>query len=429
MKTLWISLRIPRPLGACPGLQDQLSHYTPRLIQFDPQQLALEVAGSLRLFGGPRRLWRNILRACPPQTRAAMAPTPWGAVLLARNGAAFPSGPHRALRSRTLQRYLDRLPCSVLDAAEQAIDQLDGWGCHTLGALRELPRAGLAQRGLGAVLEQMDRAYGPDTTPYPWLGAPPGFSATRELHYHGTGLAALETALIPLLEALCSRLQAHQAACDQLFITLYHDDTRVTPPTTRLALAFSQPQWRVQTLLPLCRLRLLNTPLPGPVQRITVHCAAWQPRQALVTSLLPDAQIDQQREDRLIDTLRARLGAGSLRFPQPQDWPLPEHAEHWTSTPSHSAGPRSAAPPIHSQDSRPLWLLTPPAPLDTKGNRPCWQGRQLRLVAGPERIEAGWWRGQATRRDYFIAQNAQAVRYWVFHDLDTGGWFLHGCFA
>jgi protein ImuB len=60
----------------------------------------------------------------------------------------------------------------------------------------------------------------------------------------------------------------------------------------------------------------------------------------------------------------------------------------------------------------------------------------LSLLAGPERIESGWWdEGEASgegitgdqRRDYFVARNPQGEWLWVFRD--EAGWFLHGGFA
>ena len=54
----------------------------------------------------------------------------------------------------------------------------------------------------------------------------------------------------------------------------------------------------------------------------------------------------------------------------------------------------------------------------------------LELVAGPERIEAGWWDGDEVRRDYYVAENAHGETYWIFREhRDTSAWYLHGVFA
>jgi protein ImuB len=421
---IWISLALPLPLAACPGLQAHLFRYTPRLTMLAPQLMALDLIGSLRLFGGPRKLWHRIMQTCPPGTRAGMAPTAWGAALLARQDR----GPRRALRRRSMQRYLDRLPCSALELAPTASALLDDWGCGTLGQLRRLPRAGLAQRGLATALEQLDRAYHAGSPAAAWVPAPMGFEASREPEFRGTSLAAIETALTPLLTDLCRYLQAHQAATDQMEWTLLHDPTRSPTPETRLTLSFSRPQWDLQACLRLSRLRIQSLNLPGPVHRVTLRCLHIQTRQPLPASLLPDSQVDQQREERLLDVLKARLGTACLHFSRLRDWPLPEHAEAWFSRPQRA---RPSWPPTHAHwpDSRPFWLLETPTPLETTQDRPAWRGVPLRLLSGPERIEEGWWRSRNTSREYFVATDARAIRYWIYQDLRSGGWFLHGLFA
>jgi protein ImuB len=49
------------------------------------------------------------------------------------------------------------------------------------------------------------------------------------------------------------------------------------------------------------------------------------------------------------------------------------------------------------------------------------------LLAGPERIESGWWDGDEASRDYFVARRPDGSLAWVYRDKD--GWFLHGLFA
>ena len=69
---------------------------------------------------------------------------------------------------------------------------------------------------------------------------------------------------------------------------------------------------------------------------------------------------------------------------------------------------------------RPGWLLATPIPL---------RGPAPRLLAGPERIESGWWDGDV-RRDYVVARLPTGQRAWVFRPVGgDGGYWLHGWFA
>ena len=79
--------------------------------------------------------------------------------------------------------------------------------------------------------------------------------------------------------------------------------------------------------------------------------------------------------------------------------------------------PRSSSP------LRPLWLFAEPRPL---GAEPA--SSELKLLSGPERIEAGWWDGNEVGRDYFVGRDAQGAEVWLYRDRG-GQWFVQGVFA
>jgi protein ImuB len=95
------------------------------------------------------------------------------------------------------------------------------------------------------------------------------------------------------------------------------------------------------------------------------------------------------------------------------------------------------APTSWSQDTAPTWLLTEPLKLAVVQQHPHYQG-PLTLLAGPQRLEAGWWGGgELALRDYFVARGSLAVLLWIYRERmgspDTAhmsaNWYLHGLFA
>jgi protein ImuB len=79
-------------------------------------------------------------------------------------------------------------------------------------------------------------------------------------------------------------------------------------------------------------------------------------------------------------------------------------------------------------------LLPEPLPLAARGAQPLLDGHPLQLVAGPERIESGWWDGEPVTRDYFVGQAADGSLVWLWRGRlpDAAGeptWFLQGRFA
>jgi protein ImuB len=47
---------------------------------------------------------------------------------------------------------------------------------------------------------------------------------------------------------------------------------------------------------------------------------------------------------------------------------------------------------------------------------------------GPERIETGWWRGHTVCRDYWRIETESHQHFWVYRNIRSGEWFLHGEF-
>ena len=86
--------------------------------------------------------------------------------------------------------------------------------------------------------------------------------------------------------------------------------------------------------------------------------------------------------------------------------------------------------------SRPLRLLPTPIPISTgerQRNFPTQLlvgGRtfQLRQFSAPERIQTAWWTDEPCHRDYYQVTTHTCSRMWVYRDLHSSQWFLHGIF-
>jgi protein ImuB len=86
--------------------------------------------------------------------------------------------------------------------------------------------------------------------------------------------------------------------------------------------------------------------------------------------------------------------------------------------------------------SRPLRLLPVPIPISTGERRRNFPiqllvaGRtfQLRQFSAPERIQTAWWTDDPCHRDYYQVTTHSGSRMWLYRDLHTSQWFLHGFF-
>jgi protein ImuB len=166
--------------------------------------------------------------------------------------------------------------------------------------------------------------------------------------------------------------------------------------------------------------RLDALSLSAPALALHLCVSEIEPRDARSQVLFDGAGQGHEALADLMDRLVARLGPQAVQG-------LACHADHRPELASR-AGPGNAVAAL-ALPPRPLWLVDPPEALREVQGRPQRAGA-LSLLAGPERIEAGWWDGCDARRDYFVAIDAAGRWLWIFRDpRPPGGWFLHGWFA
>lgn len=436
---LWICLRWHEQAatpsqGSLHDVALAMLQYSPQVACFRHDAIVLEVSASLALFGGVRRLCRRVrhsVRALNLPLNLGLAPSASGAWLLA---GVPPARHRRTLRIKVLERRLDALPLQALPETAAHARWLDGIGCRSLGQLRALPRQGLQQRTHPELLRALDAAYARAPEPLVGFVPPETFRLAHEPDFHLIRDTAILAATQPLLQALCGWLHQRQQALHDLVLVLHHEKGRHAPAPTRVVLRFSIAAWRLEDFNLILKEQLGRVVLRQTVVRLELISGPALPRAPVSETLFPDPARQAQETRRLLDLLAARLGPESIRRPQARFHHLPERANTWSFGP----GAEPCVPPPTAAGSheppdpsiRPFWLLPVAQRLDVLHERPRYQGRTLRLVQGPERIETGWNEGTHLRRDYFVAEDPEGARYWVYRERETGeGWFLHGLFA
>jgi protein ImuB len=424
-----------------------LMQYTPEIAAFDHQSLVLEISASLSLFGGHRRLSRRVyetVEALGFSLALGMAPTAQGAWLFAHHRArqrihhqgqyrvsAHHASAHRLLQRRTiklstLHRWLDALSFTCLPEAAAYEEWLAGIGCHTLEDLRRLPRTGLKRRTRTALLEALDRAYGEAPELFNWLQAPASFQAAIELPYRVDQAPMLLFGTQRLLAQMSGWLVARQQAVRCLLLWMVHEKGRTSLAPTALEVTLAEPSCEEAHLLRLLKERLGQLQLIAPVIALRLEAKQLSAWVAPSGQLFASPASNAQDYHRLLELLVARLGADALNLPAPYADHRPEQANQWqiahqAAVIEHAEMPTAA---------RPFWLLEQPLPLVVRQHRPFYSS-SLRLLSGPERIEAGWWDGALALRDYFVAQAEEGACYWIYRERDAGSarWFLHGLFG
>lgn len=417
--------------------------FTPA-VALDGHTVLLEVASCLRYFGGADALLVRLRRTLAPlghRVQVAGAPTALGAALLARWRDDLADGPHRQDLA-ALQQLLDQAPVWLLGPGREHWDALQGMGLRQLSDLLRLPRAGLARRFGEGLLDDLDRARGARPDPRPWLTAPERFVARLELAMRADHADQVLHAAQLLLVQLVAWARARQSRVLAFTLHMLHESRhraeQSTPAATRLRVELAEPSVDTAHLQLLLRERLGRVELVAPTLELQLHCHELRQQPAPNAELFPNRHSDQAGWLRLIERLQARLGDERVLRLQPVADHRPERAS--VAVPVSAPQDRQAPVPppatrVEGPLPHPVWLLPQAQPLAEHQAMPLFEGRPLHLLAGPERIESGWWDGGLATRDYFIAQAADGSLVWIYrarlpvNDAAEPLWYLQGRFG
>ena len=372
--------------------------------------LVLEVEASFKLFGPWPRFeaqLRHDLTQLGFRHRIVLAPNPYAARALANvhDGLAITA-------PEPLHNALGHLPVERSGLAPDAATSLRRMGLRKLRQLFALPRAALGQRVGNEALQHLDRLTGELATPLRHYQPPDSFQSRIELNFDVESSQALLFPLRRLTGDLAAFLAGRDGGVQRFSLVLEHErcaDTEVT-------IGLLAPERSPAMLFELARGRLEQVRVPAPVrgvQLIARELPAFVPAGRDLFDTRPQQAVPWEQ---LRERLRARLGDDAVHG-------LAVRADHRPERAWQIEAASLRAPPA-PRVPRPGWLLARPMPL---------RDHRLRILAGPERLETGWWDGDV-RRDYYLVQTSLGQRAWAFRPAgdDTGNaspFMLHGWFA
>lgn len=407
--------------------------------------LLLEIAASLKLFGGLKPLvtrLREDCRASGISMQLGIAPVSETACLFARMNNIT-----GVLSLDKMRRVLNDIPIQALPLDPFVHKGLRQSGIRSCRQLFDLPRAALGRRFGTGCLQLTERLLGESSERLPAFEAPEQFDQQLDLPLETCDSNSLQFPLKRLLRALNGFLYSRALGVIRLQLSLLHQQA----PATHLAFSFLSPVNDDAHLLKIITERLSRLVLTCPTVAIILTTRELAEQRAEIQDLFsghtgttgthplktdvqagtrsPAAQADVAR---LIERLAARLGEHQLYRPALGDDHRPEAASRTTAClqPLRSAGrnlrSRQATLPTHAPEqslyrpARPIWLLPVPVKLPYHPT----------LISSAERIEYGWWDTGDVRRDYYIARDRHGVHYWVFCQRNSPQQFyLHGLFG
>lgn len=411
--------------------------------------LLAEVGGCAHLFGGEEPLLVQVgreLRARGYEPRVALADTIGAAWAAARcdpraqkEGAVIPPGAAPA--------RLGAWPIVALRLSPETTTTLHELGVEVIEQLGTLDRGGLAARLGAEVLTRLDQALGRRDEVIRGLRGQPPLQMDWCFESPVERRDMIESALEAMLARLAVRLKERGQGVEQLVCRLY----LASGESVSMQIGTVRPRSSATHLLELLRLPLEQARLTAPVMavrvRATLTAAAWNEQRQMFDGVQAQGQ---ERLAKLWERLAGRLGPAAVVRPKLLGDPQPERGFRYEPVVATAGQKRRSAtaqrkrtPPQPSNiapahlPARPLvllarplraqvWMVVPQGPVARF--RCALAEERIARSWGPERIETGWWRGTAVRRDYYQVETASGRRYWLYCRLRDARWFVHGLF-
>lgn len=387
--------------------------------------LLLEIAGSLRLYGGLLSLRQQITAGLGQQgfsASLAIAPTPLAATWLAKGGQRAcirdPANITAALRG---------LPLACLSWPKSVCESLTGMGLRNIGDCLRLPREGFARRFGPQRLIELDRALGRLPDPRTSWRAPERFCADYEMTEEQSDREMLLVICRELLVAHERFLLARQLGTQSVLFSFFH----LRGSATQLRVGCGEAGRRSDRWFDLLRIRFEQLTLPEPVISVRLRGGRTQALRAESGRFRFQGKTAGQglrfSMTQLAERLIARVGNQSVAGVTT----VAEHRPQFAWRPRALLTDKTTSSLTTNQRElyRPLWMLPEPALLPVEQGYPLHHGR-LHILEGPERLETGWWDEHGITRDYFMAINPRGMRLWVFRSRDRNAcWYLHGFFG
>lgn len=411
------------------------SQFTPGVVVKSGEGLLLDVSSVLTLHGGLSRLLIRIgqgIKELGYDAEPGVAPTPIAAWLLAK--ARYHKLPVRMCRDATLlPERLASLPMALLDWPADELNKLNALGIRRIGDCVNLPRDGFIRRFGAQRRLELDRMLGIEPDPRKWFTPPDQFHGNLDFGFEVSNASMLLFPLKRLLQELEGFLRGRGAGVQHWQLKLEHMSHRISTLDMRLV----APERSAERLLALAREKLAQLTLDGPVLGIAVAATELLAFEENNRTFIPDPRSRAIGWNQLVDKLVTRLGSARVYRLRAVDDHRPERGWQQDDAVAANASASGAAkrntkaatvPPLHSP--RPLWLLRTPRILHSQDGQPVCQGGRLRLIAGPERIESGWWDGHSAHRDYYVARNGKGETFWIYREHRRNrDWHLHGVFS
>lgn len=407
--------------------------YTPAAAIDIPDGLMLDVSGCTHLWGGEEAYLREIihkLKGFGYHIRAAMAGTIGAAWAIARYGHV------KAIIQKEEQlEALMQLPPAALRLDIQIQERLHKLGLYQIGSFIKMPRSVLRRRFGVALLQRMDQALGYEAEILqPLIPVEPYQERLPCLEPIKTR-AGIEIALQRSLEQLCHRLVKDGKGLRVVALQCY----RVDDNMQSVQISTNHASHNSAHLFKLFELKIGTIEPAWGIELFILQATKVEDiRPVQETCWAANSSLESREVAELLDGFQSRFGDHIVHRYLPDEHHLPEQSIKLAH--ALSDNPATA---WRTDKLRPIRLLKQPERIEVAAPIPDYPPMNFRYqnklhkvkkADACERIEAAWWIQNGLHRDYYIVEDEEGKRYWLFrlghYDENVQpAWFLHGFFA
>lgn len=406
--------------------------YTPIVATDLPNGLVLDISGCAHLWGGEKGYLKEIvlkLRDMGYDNRAAIADTTGAAWAISRYGKISP-----IIESGKQAEAIMNLSPAALRIQPEVLDRLYKLGFRYIKSFLTMQRTAMRRRfgedfllRLAQAVGTADEHLAPIIPPVPYVERLPCLEPVRTDK-------AIEIAIEKLLEQLCVRLQSEGKGVRKAVLKCFRVDGKMV----QAAITTTRGSHSVSHLLKLFSLQISKIEPALGIELFLLEAQKVEdidPVQEKLWAGNPGLQDTALSE--LLDKIAGKIGPERIKRYLP--------AEHYW--PERSIRPAVSLKDIPmtgwcSNRPRPIRLLAKPELIEVMALLPdyppkvfTYKGKRhvVDKADGPERIEREWWLDKGEHRDYYMVEDEEGARYWLFrsghYDGDDSNWYLHGFFA
>lgn len=324
---------------------------------------------------------------------------------------------------RDIKHHISNLPIASLRIDGQILKTLTELNLCSIGELLKLPRTSLLKRFGPDLSDKIDYLLGIKEEPINALHFEPpnrkSFLFSSPVYSKEPITYRFELLLLKILES----------KKDRLISTLTIELIRVELSPFVRSISLSRPSANFDFIWSLLQQELEMIEIGDGVDEISLYVTESTYPKYVQTNSLSKSTNYSEHEHQLLDQVAKKIGKDNILYHSPQESHLPENTFLFSTSKPTQKAPETKA-------ERPTKIFCPPQKIRAMGVVPDkppfwirWNNDKFNVHrgTGPERIENEWWtNSKEEKREYFSIQIESGLWLWVYREIVTNTWYIHG---